>query len=227
MLPPWMFQEFAPVAVDLSSPEAVAAYDRNQGTDPVHDNALLDRLGVGPGTHLVDLACRTGAFAVEAARRGARVHGVDVAERMLEYTWRRAAAAGVEVALHHAGFLTYAHVGAPADVVTIKSALHQLPDFWKQVALLNVAGYLRPGGTLYLWDLLFTFPPARYGQNLQRLVDDFGGRGFSRADFETHLREEFSTFGWILEGMLDRAGFDLVSRAFPRPTHGEFVARRR
>lgn len=210
MLPPWMFREFAPAGVDPSSPEAVA----------VHDNALLDRLGVGPGTHLVDLACGTGAFAVEAARRGARVHGVDVAEQMLEHAWRRAAAAGVEVVLHHAGFLTYVHVGAPADVVTIKSALHHLPDFWKQVALLNVAGYLRPGGTLYLWDLLFTFPPAEYARNLQRLVD-------GRADCAAHLREKFSTFGWILEGMLDRAGFDVISRAFPRPTHGEFVGRRR
>ena len=201
MLPPWMFREVAPVGVD----------DRNHETDPGRDDALLDRLGVGPGVRLVDLACRTGAFAVEAARRGARVHGVAVAERMLESTWRRAAAAGVEVMLHQAGLLAYAHADAPADVVTITSALHQLPDFWKQVALLNVAQYLRPGGILYLWDVVFTFPPAEYAQHLLRQVD----------------RGEFPTFGWILEGMLDRAGFDLVSRAFPRPTHGEFVARRR
>ena len=205
MLPPWMFREVAPVGVD----------DRDHGTDPVRDNALLDRLGVGPGVRLVDLACRTGAFAVEAARRGARVDGVAVAERMLEATWRRAAAAGVEVMLHHAGLLTYVHVDAPADLVTIRSALHRLPDFWKQVALLNVAQYLRPGGMLYLWDVVFTFPPAEHAHHLRRLVDD----GLPS--------EGFPTFGWILEGMLDRAGFDLVSRAFPRPTHGELVARRR
>ena len=40
--------------------------------------------------------------------------------------------------------------GEPADVVTIKSALHQLPDFWKQTALLNIADYIKPGGRLYI-----------------------------------------------------------------------------
>jgi putative AdoMet-dependent methyltransferase len=53
------------------------------------------------------------------------------------------------------------------------------------------------------------------------------GEGFSRADFETHVREEFSTYAWIIEGLLDRAGFTVEETAFPRPTHGEFVCRRR
>ena len=115
-------------------------------------------------------------------------------------------------------------------MVTTKSALHQLPDFWKQTALLNIAGCLRPGGLLYIWDVIFTFPPADYAQHLQTMIDDLGhtdGRGFSREDFETHIREEFSTYAWILEGLLDRAGFDIVSSDFPRPTHGEFLCRRR
>jgi ubiquinone/menaquinone biosynthesis C-methylase UbiE len=124
----------------MSSREAVESYDRNQGTDPSRDRVLLDRLNVGQGTRIVDLACETDSFIVEAAKRGAVAHGVDVSERMLEFTRRRAAAAGSGVSLHHAGFLTYRHPGTPADVVTIKSVLHQLPDFWKQIALLNVAG---------------------------------------------------------------------------------------
>ncbi|MGH3998845.1 MAG: class I SAM-dependent methyltransferase [Pseudonocardiaceae bacterium] len=230
MTAPWLFAEFSPVGVDLSSWEAVESYDRNQGTDPLRDRALLDRLNVGQGTQIVDLACGTGSFIVEAAKRGAEAHGVDVSERMLEFTRRRAAAAATRVSLHHAGFLTYRHPGTPADVVTIKSALHQLPDFWKQTALVNIAGYIKPGGLLYIWDVIFTFPPAEYAQHLQKMVDEFGhvdGQGFSREDFESHIREEFSTYAWILEGLLDRAGFDLVASDFPRPTHGEFCCRRR
>ncbi len=223
-----MFREFSPVGVDLGSPEAVQRYDLNQGTDPARDRELLRRLAVGPGTRLVDLACGTGSFVVEAALAGAEAHGVDVSEEMLRFTRRRADAAGVTVTLHHAGFLGYRHTGPPADVVTTKSALHQLPDFWKQAALLAVADYLKPGGLLYIWDVIFTFPPAEYEQHLQRFVDDFGrADGFTREDFETHLREEFSTYAWILEGLLDRAGFDVVSRHFPRPTHGELLCRRR
>lgn len=74
---------------------------------------LLDRLGVDADTRLVDLACGTGSFLVEAAGRGAEAHGVDVSEQMLAFTRRRAEDAGVEVLLHHAEFLTYQHVGPP------------------------------------------------------------------------------------------------------------------
>ena len=230
MTPPWIFPEFSPVGVDLSTAEAVRRYDRNQGTDPERDNALLDRLGVGPGTRFVDLACGTGSLVVEAARRGADAHGVDVAEEMLAFTRRRAADAGVDVSLHHAGFLSYEHTGPPADIVTTRSALHQLPDFWKQAALLRIAPYLRPGGLLYVWDLMFSFPPAEYAEQVQRMIDEFGrldGEGFTRADFETHVREEFSTCSWIIEGLVEPAGFTVEESRFPRPTHGEFVCRRR
>lgn len=215
VMTPWLFPEFSPVGVDLGSLEAVANYDRDQGTDAAKDRALLDRLGVDANTRLVDLACGTGSFLVEAAGRGAEAHGVDVSEQMLAFTRRRAEDAGVEVSLHHAGFLTYQHVRPPADVVT---------------TLLRITEFLQPGGLLYIWDVIFTFPPADYAQHLQALVDEFGhtdGTGFSREDFESHIREEFSTYSWILEGLLDRAGFDVISTNFPRPTHGEFCCRRR
>ena len=42
--------------------------------------------------------------------------------------------------------------------------------------------------------------------------------------FETHVREEFSTFAWVLEGMIERAGLRIVSSDFPAPWYGEFIA---
>lgn len=226
--PPWYFREYAPVGVELGTPQAVAAYDRRQGTSAEQDNELLDRLDVRPGSVLIDLACGTGSFAVEAARRGVEAHGVDVSAEMLRFAAHRAADQGVAVTWHRAGFLDYRHGGGPADVVTTKSALHQLPDMWKQTALVNAASMLRPGGTLYLWDAMFSFEPADAAQELQRWVDAArSGSTFTPEDFETHIREEFSTYTWIVEGLIDRAGFDVVSTSFPTPTHGEFVCRRR
>jgi putative AdoMet-dependent methyltransferase len=225
---PWYFREYAPVGVELGTPQAVASYDRNQGSSAERDNELLDRLGVTAGTVLVDLACGTGSFVVEAARRGADAHGVDVSPEMLRYAANRADSEGVSVQWHHAGFLDYLHVGPAADVVTTKSALHQLPDMWKQHALRNAAGMLKAGGTFYLWDAMFSFDPAEADHELQRWVDAAsGGHTFTPQDFETHIREEFSTYTWILEGLLDRAGLEVVSTLYPTPTHGEIVCRKR
>ncbi|WP_419998660.1 class I SAM-dependent methyltransferase [Streptomyces boninensis] len=227
--PAWLFAEYAPVGVDLASPEAVAAYDRNQGTDAARDDALLDRLGVTHGTRLVDLACGTGSFPVQAALRGAEAHGVDVGEEMLAYARKRAEREGTRVRWHHAGFLDYVHEGDPADVVTTKAALHQLPDFWKQQALLNAASFLRPGGTFYLWDVIFTFPPDQATENLDWWVDTAAraeGEGFTRQTFETHIREEFSTYSWILEGLFERAGLEVISKDFTSPVHGEYICRK-
>ncbi|MEO3852046.1 methyltransferase domain-containing protein [Streptomyces sp. B8F3] len=228
--PAWLYREYEPVGVDLGSPAAVAAYDRHQGTDPDADDALLERLGVAAGTRLVDLACGTGSLVVQAACRGAEAHGVDVSEEMLAFARARAQRSSVRAHWHRAGFLDYEHRAEPADVVTTKSALHQLPDFWKQRALLNAAGMLRPGGTFYLWDVVFSFEPSQAHQHLHRWINTAGhpeGQGFTRADFEAHIREEFSTYAWILEGMLQRAGFDIIALESRSPTHGEFLCRRR
>lgn len=67
---------------------------------------------------LVDLACGTGSLVVQAARRGAEAHGVDVSEEMLAYAARQGEAAGVRANWHHAGFLDYAHDGGLVDVFT-------------------------------------------------------------------------------------------------------------
>ncbi len=228
-LPPWMFSEFEPVGVDLDSVESVAAYDRNQGTDVAKDDALLDRLGVEEGTVFVDLGTGTGSLPVRAALRGAEAHAVDVSENMIAFARRRADESGVSLHHHHAGFLTYEHAPGSAAVVTTRSALHQLPDTWKQVALNRVAAMLRQGGTFYLWDAMWSFDAHETTERLPAWVDAMAkapGEGFTKEMFETHVREEFSTFAWVLEGMIERAGLCIVESNFPAPWYGEFVARR-
>jgi len=58
---------------------------------------LVGRVGVGPGTEVLDVACGTGNAAIPAARAGARVTGLDLAPPLLEAGRRKAAEAGVEV----------------------------------------------------------------------------------------------------------------------------------
>lgn len=228
-LPAWMFPEFSPVGVDLDSIESVEDYDRNQGTQVAKDDVLLDRLPVAPGTVFVDLGTGTGSLPVRAALRGADAHAVDVSANMLTFAQRRATNAGVDVTQQHAGFLSHRFEAGSVDVVTTRSALHQLPDTWKQAAFNRIAVMLRPGGVFYLWDAMWSFPADELNDQLPAWVNAMArpaGEGFTREMFETHVREEFSTFTWIIEGMIERAGLQVVESGFPAPWYGEFLAER-
>ena len=50
---------------------------------------LLDAVGAGPGTRLLDVACGPGYLAGRAAERGAQAVGVDIAEPMVALAQRR------------------------------------------------------------------------------------------------------------------------------------------
>jgi SAM-dependent methyltransferase len=161
-----------------------------------------------------------------------RVVAVDVSPAMLRIGRANAAAAGVgNVTFVQAGFLSYRHEGGPADVVYSRHALHQLPDFWKALALTRIAGLLRPGGVLQLRDLVYSFEPQQAGDRLDAWVAAAGAdpaRGWTPAELVTHIRDEHSTFSWLLEPMLDRAGFTIVDRDYsPSQTYATYTCRLR
>ena len=129
---------------------------------------------------------------------------------MLRYAKKKAASRGVaNVDFLQGGFLTYRHLGAPLDAIVTQLALHHLPDFWKQVALIRMAGMLTDGGKLCLRDVMFSFDVREYEsffqdylEEVSRVVDsEFAGRVAS------HVQREYSTMDWIMEGMIERAGF--------------------
>jgi SAM-dependent methyltransferase len=57
--------------------------------------ALVQRLGVGKGVHVMDLGCGDGTTAIPAAQAGAVVLGVDIARNLVEAGNRRAAELGL------------------------------------------------------------------------------------------------------------------------------------
>jgi hypothetical protein len=71
---------------------------------------------------------------------------------------------------------------------------------------------LRPGGFLRLWDVVYDFGPQEAEERLEAWCST-GGEGsdgeWSRADFEEHVRDEHSTFTWLLEPMTQRARFSI------------------
>ena len=49
---------------------------------------------------------------------------------------------------------------------------------------------------------------------------------FSRESVVTHMRDEYSTFGWVMERMLTDVGFTLVSADYHAPMHGTYLLRK-
>lgn len=209
----WNFDETASAGAEHLDEKYVASYDHKAGNDPSGDLALLSEAGLSMSSTLIDLGAGTGTFALAAAPRCQRVVAVDVSSAMLDVLQARAARAGIRnIECVRAGFLSYQHEGARADVVYSRHALHHLPDFWKSLALQRVADLLRPGGLFLLRDLLFSFE-LRHAESaiavwLARAASD-PADGWTRGELETHLRTEYSTFTWLVEPMLTRAGFTI------------------
>ena len=115
---------------------------------------------------------------------------------------------------HCAGFLTYLHEGEEVDKIVSKFALHHLPDFWKSIALLKMANTLKAGGKLYLSDVVFTFEPSDHESSIKGMIDDMRDMASDSMVDETiiHIKDEFSTYDWIIEGLLEKAGFSIDSK---------------
>ena len=59
-------------------------------------DALVQAIGIAPGSRVLDLGCGDGTTALPAARRGAEVLGVDIASNLVRAGRRRAEAEGLE-----------------------------------------------------------------------------------------------------------------------------------
>jgi ubiquinone/menaquinone biosynthesis C-methylase UbiE len=215
--PAWRYDEMKPCGVDYNSFFLAGLYDaHHQMFRDYRREAeqIVETLGLPSSATVIDMGCGTGAFAIPAAERYRAVHAVDVSRAMLHRARRRAKKAGLRnVAFHHGGFLTYEHRADPADAVVTVAALHHLPDFWKLIGLSRVAAMLKPGGRLFLFDVVFSFEPAEYEARITRFVritgTDLGPSGEQEA--RTHCREEYSTCDWIMTGLLEAAGFEVAA----------------
>jgi ubiquinone/menaquinone biosynthesis C-methylase UbiE len=58
---------------------------------------FVERLNIQPGMKVLDVACGSGNLAIPAARKGADVTGLDLAENLVEAAQKRAKAEGLEI----------------------------------------------------------------------------------------------------------------------------------
>ncbi len=63
---------------------------------------------------------------------------------------------------------------------------------------------------LRLWDVVYDFGPAEVAERIEAWCATGGTdatTGWTRHELEEHVRDEHSTFTWLLEPMIERAGF--------------------
>lgn len=217
----WYWDEYQHAGVDYADLEEVARYDERMGRfrDIAAENrAVIEQLQLGANDLLLEIGSGTGSLAIEAARHCRSVVGFDVSEVMREYARGKAMAEGLtNVAFQRGGFLTFELPERLFDAAVSQIALHHLPDFWKGVALSRVAKALKPGGRFVLNDVVFTFPIDDHREAGDKWVAGFPGD--TRRNANNHLSREYSTFDWIMDGLLTRAGFSIHSKDASNPRH--------
>lgn len=213
--PSWLLDERRHAGRENLDPAHVARYDGKEDAGAAGELALLEELGLGRESLLVEFGPGTGQLTVEAARACERVIAVDVSEPMLRRLEEKVKALGIgNVELVRAGFLSYEHVARPADFAYSRFALHHLPDFWKAIALARLRRVLRERGVLRLWDVVYDFTPDEAEERLEAWCATAGEAvegEWSRAELEEHVRDEHSTFTWVLEPMIERCGFEIAA----------------
>jgi SAM-dependent methyltransferase len=157
---------------------------------------VLDRIDLRPGIDLLDVGTGTGGnLAIPAARRGAKVVGLDLAPEFFEHARRRAAEAGVDVEWVEGDAQDLPFADASFDRVVSTFGAMFAPDHER--AARELVRVCRAGGRV----AMTTWVNAGYGGDLFRLTGSFlppppaGVQPPPLWGVESHVEEVFAAAG--------------------------------
>jgi len=147
---------FAPLAPTYDRYARILSFAQ----DPRWRSFLVSRVDAGQGDTLLDVACGTGAVAIELARRhGCEVVGIDQSAEMLAAGRRRVEAAGLEdrIRLEEGRAEELPYEDESFDALTFTYLLRYVDE--PGAVLAELARVVRPGGTIAM--LEFHVPQGR------------------------------------------------------------------
>jgi 2-polyprenyl-3-methyl-5-hydroxy-6-metoxy-1,4-benzoquinol methylase len=219
----WYYNQRRRIGID----RAVASLYGGDDDADLRARATLSMLGVKKGWRVADIGCGNGALACEAALMGAEVDAIDISPAMRALAEISARDRKVAIRTQSAGLLSFAYQADSYDLIVSEFTLHHLPDFWKSVSMSRIFAALKPGANFFLRDIVFVRTP----DGAERDVEEWAEFSITNHDFDhdsvvTHMRDEYSTFGWVVERMLVDAGFELTSADYHAPLHGTYLLRK-
>jgi putative AdoMet-dependent methyltransferase len=225
--PVWQWNEIQQVGTDYTDVAEVECYEKRMSEFrdlAAEDAAILAALALPINSHILEIGTGSGHFARAAAKAGHRVTAVDVSPAMLQYAELRAKSEGLsKIEFYHAGFLTFPAAPATFDAVISVAVLHHLPDLWKAVALQNIHRVLKPGGRFLLGDVVFSWSGQNHSACFDAFINSFP-EGMRKAAIG-HVSKEYSTLVWIMDGLLERAGFRILKKTASRTSFVQYLCR--
>jgi 2-polyprenyl-3-methyl-5-hydroxy-6-metoxy-1,4-benzoquinol methylase len=216
----WYYNERGRIGLE---PAVASIYGSDDDGD-LRARAALSMLGVKKGWRIADIGCGNGVLATEAALMGAEVDAIDISPAMLALAEIYARDRKAAVRTQSAGLLSFAYQPNSYDLIVSEFTLHHLPDFWKAVAMSRIFAALKPGASFYLRDIVFVSMPDGSERSVEQWADfNAKNHDFARDNVVIHMRDEYSTFGWVMERMLTEVGFTLLSADYHAPLHGTYL----
>lgn len=126
----WTAGDYAPIADGMA-----------ESAEP-----FLDSLPPVAGLEMLDLCCGTGQIAIPAARRGARVTGLDLSRPWLDEAERRARAEGLPIRFDEGDGEAMPYADASFDMLVSLIGIMFAPR--PEVATAEMLRVTRPGGTI-------------------------------------------------------------------------------
>jgi ubiquinone/menaquinone biosynthesis C-methylase UbiE len=215
---PWLYDETVQTGTNYRDEAEVRAYDERMGKlrDVVPEaEEIRGAIAATSGSTVWEIGTGTGECALHLARSCKKVIATDVSPAMLAYARRKAADRNIaNVVFERGGFLSGYAPEDPVDAVVSQLALHHLPDFWKARGLSLIAVKLRPGGKFFLRDVVYPPEAAVTDVYFRTAIDasrEKAGETGAKMTIE-HIKKEYSTLDWVLEGMLERAGLLILRK---------------
>lgn len=200
------------------------AYDLLQ-TDPVAPRLdfierILDKQGIGEGSVVLDAGCGTGRYALELARRGYHVYGVDRSQELVTIARKRALQDSVHPEFVIADLLAVTFT-RPFDAILCRGVLN---DFLEESERINIfqqfGAWLRPGGIAIFDVREWARTAARYEKNSvhQRAVElpdkTLYFQSETVLDSESHKMRVRECFRITRDGIETSSEYDFVMRCW-------------